>query len=68
MPGAVRVAISRYAGDIEATAWKWPDGTLALVMLNQSEEIRPVCVRLNDQEADLILYPRSILSARIRES
>ncbi|MBQ8161628.1 MAG: glucosylceramidase [Clostridia bacterium] len=68
VPGAVRVAISRYAGDIEATAWKWPDGTLALVMLNQSEEIRPVCVRLNDQEADLILYPRSILSARIRES
>ena len=66
IPGSVRIASSRYASDIEVTAWKRPDGALALVMLNPSEEIKPVCVRLNDQEADLILYPRSISSACIR--
>ena len=67
VPGSVRIASSRYSNEIEVTAWKRPDDTLALVMLNQSDEAKPICVRLNDQEADLILYPRSIASAVIRK-
>ena len=65
VPGSVRIASSRYSDDIEVTAWKHPDGTLAMVLLNPSKEVRPICVRLNDQEADVILYPQSITSAAI---
>ena len=67
IPGSARIASSRYTHEIEATAWKRPDGTLAIVMLNPSKGMQPVCVRLNNEEADIILYPRSITSAVIHD-
>ena len=65
-PGSVRVAVSRYTDDIEVTAWKQPEGTLTGVLLNRAAEICPVCVRLGDREADLLLYPCSVASFRIQ--
>jgi glucosylceramidase len=64
-PGSVRIGMSRYAEGVEVTAWKRPDGSLALVLLNKGEKEAPVVVRLNDQEAALVLMPRSISSAVI---
>ena len=65
VPGSVRIGMSRYAEGVEVTAWKRPDGSLALVLLNKGEQEAPVVVRLNDQEAALLLMPRSISSAVI---
>ncbi len=65
-PGATRIAATRYGEEIEVTAWKQPDGTLSGVLINRSAEARPICVRLNDQEADLLLPPQSIADFRIR--
>ena len=65
-PGAVRIASTRYSDDIEVTAWKQPDGRLTGVLINRSAESRPVCIRMNDQEADLLLQPRSIADFAIR--
>ncbi|MBQ6232227.1 MAG: glucosylceramidase [Clostridia bacterium] len=59
-PGSVRIAATRYAEEIEVTAWKQPDGTLAGVLINRSAEPKPICVRLRDQEAGLLLQPHSI--------
>ena len=59
-PGAVRIASTRYAEEIEATAWKQPDGTLSGVLINRSSEAKPLCFRLQDAEADLLLPPASI--------
>ncbi len=59
-PGAVRIASTRDSEDVEVTAWNQPDGALKGVLINRSAETRPVCVRLNDLEADLLLQPRSI--------
>ena len=64
-PGSVRIGMSRYAESVEATAWKRPDGSLALVLLNKGEKEAPLVVRLNDQEAALVLLPRSISNAVI---
>ena len=65
-PGAVRIASTRYSGDIEVTAWKQPDGRLAGVLINRAPEARPVCIRMNDQEADLLLPACSIADFSIQ--
>ena len=59
-PGAVRIAVTRYDEDIEVTAWKQTDGSLTGVLINRSETARPICIRLNDREADVLLPPCAI--------
>ena len=66
LPGSVRIAHTCFTDEVEATAWERPDGTLALVLLNRSAEPRPVCVRLNGQEAGAVLMPKSITSGTIK--
>ena len=65
-PGAVRIASTRYAEEIEVTAWKQGNGTLTGVLINRSAEARPVCVRLQNQEADLLLAPCSVADFTIQ--
>ena len=65
-PGAVRIASTRYAEEIEVTAWKQDNGTLTGVLINRSAEAQPVCVRLNGQEADLLLAPCSVADFTIQ--
>ena len=64
-PGAVRIASTRYSEDIDVTAWKHPDGRIALVLLNKSTENKPVCVRLNGLEAATMLWPSSLTAATL---
>lgn len=65
-PGSRRIGMSRFSDRVEATAWKRPDGSLALVLLNREDRNQPVVIRLEDMEAGLQLAPRSISSAVIR--
>lgn len=65
IPGSVRIASSTYSEQLEVTAWKRPNGTLAVILLNKSQTNSPVCFRLNNREADVILYPHSITSCVI---
>ena len=59
-PDSLRIAHSCYTDSVEITAWKRPDGTLSGVLVNRSQEICPVCLRLNGQEVSVLLYPRSL--------
>ena len=64
-PGSVRIAQTSYSDRVEATAWKRPDGTLAVVLLNRSLENQPVVVRMGGMEAGVLLYPESITTGII---
>ncbi len=66
-PGATGIAATRYSDEIEATAWKQPDGTLTGVLMNRTGEIRPVCLRLDGLEADLMMYPFSVADFSVTE-
>lgn len=66
VPGSVRIAHSRATEQVEATAWKRPDGTLALMLMNKSEAIAPICVRIDGMETELILYPKSVSSCILK--
>jgi glucosylceramidase len=65
VPGSVRIACTKYCECIDASAWWTPEGQLALLLLNKSEQNAPVTVRLNGLEAAVVLYPRSITAAII---
>ena len=60
------IASTRYSDEIEVTACKQPDGRLAGVLINRSAESKPICIRMNVQNADLLLQPRIIADFTIR--
>lgn len=48
-PGAVRIGCSRYTDKLEATAFKNPDESIVIVLLNQNEMDMPVTLRIGDE-------------------
>lgn len=66
VPGSRRIAHSRASEQVEATAWKRPDGSLALVLLNKAAEAAPVCLRVGGNETQLLLNPKSVSGCVIR--
>ena len=64
-PGAVRIASSTYSPDLEVTAAKNPDGTIALVVLNTSEETKVVNLRMNGTTTRLTFWGNSIATVLI---
>lgn len=64
-PGSVRIASTSFSSQVEVTAWRRPDQTLAAVIVHHGEEPQPVTLRLEDQEANFVLLPRSITVATI---
>lgn len=60
VPGSVRVGYSKYTEELDVTAYKRPDGSIAVVLLNKSDKPMPVSMRVNGQLAEILLYPESI--------
>lgn len=66
VPGSRRIACSRFGEQVEATAWKRPDGAIALLLLNKAETAAPVCVRVDGLETQLLLSPKSVSAGTLR--
>lgn len=62
-PGSVRIGVSRYTDKLAATAFRRPDGKLAVVLFNPGKAAVPVKLRLGGQLAELTAGPQSISSA-----
>lgn len=65
VPGSVRIGLSRYTNGLEATAFRRPDGVLAVVLFNASTESVPVNLRLDGQIAVLDMAPQTIMTGLI---
>jgi glucosylceramidase len=63
VPGSIRVETTRFSDDIDATAWKRPDGSLSLLLLNRTDRVLRPVIRLEDREAALELAPYELASA-----
>lgn len=59
-PGARRIATSSYRSDLEATAFKNPDGTYAVVVINATDAAHNFSLRHRNEIAPCSLPPRSI--------
>lgn len=64
-PGSVRIASTRYSEEIDATAWRRPDGTISLILLNRTDSEKDVTIRLNDWEADVSLFSYGLIACGI---
>jgi glucosylceramidase len=64
-PGAVRLATTKYTGELEITAWRNPDGRIIAVVLNTSDCELPCVLRMNGEMACFVAGPGSIMSAVI---
>ncbi|RED63213.1 glycoside hydrolase family 30 protein [Cohnella lupini] len=59
-PGAVRVGSSKYTEHLQTTAFKNTDGTIAVVVLNRSDEAIPYIVRNREEIAETVVEAHSI--------
>lgn len=67
VPGSVRIGFSRYTDQIDVTACRRPDGSLAVIFLNKSEKPLAVNLRVEGLLGEMILYPESITTGIIKE-
>lgn len=63
-PESRRIGLSRYTNQLEATAFK-KDNKISVVVLNQTENVYPVYLRIWGQCAKIMMPPNSIFSGRI---
>lgn len=65
--GDVRIASSAYTRDLENTAFRKPDGSLVVVLLNRTAKELPVKVRLKGQIATIRLPEESLVTCVVKE-
>ncbi|MBD5458604.1 MAG: glucosylceramidase [Lachnospiraceae bacterium] len=58
--GAVRIGHSCYTEEIEVTSFKNPDGSIVVVMLNQTQKDLPVTIRIKDECVSVVIKSLSI--------
>lgn len=59
-PGAVRIGITKYTDELEAVAFRNPDGQIVAVLLNRTDHTIKVNVRMEGQMAEITVAPESI--------
>ena len=59
-PGAVQVGHSSYSPLLETTAFKNPDGTIAIVVYNRSDDELPYNLRMNGDLLERMSEPHSV--------
>ncbi len=60
LPGSVRIAKTCFSDDVEVSAWRRPDGSILIFMLNKTSEAQKVFVRMNGMEAGILLAAKSL--------
>jgi glucosylceramidase len=66
-PDAVRIGLSRYTGELEATAFQNPDSSIAVVILNRGTKAKEAFVELPSGEACCVsVHAHEIVSVVLR--
>lgn len=61
--GAKRIAFTKYTSDLEMTAFKNPDDSIILVVLNRTDKEMPIVIRINSELAQFKISKNSITTA-----
>ena len=64
-PGAVRISCSSNRAQLLTTAFANPDGSIALVVMNETSEKIPYRLYLGDQAVETISLPHSIVTLKL---
>lgn len=65
-PGAKRIGYSKYTAKLDVTAFKNPDGSIAVVIMNDTDEAREANIRMNDEIAEITIAPQAIGTVLIK--
>ncbi|GAB6108346.1 glycoside hydrolase family 30 protein [Fusibacter bizertensis] len=65
--GAVRIATTQFTDKIEVVAFKNPDGTLVVILLNRQTELIETYLRMNEKLLNLKIPRESIVTVTISE-
>ncbi|MDF2941303.1 MAG: glucosylceramidase [Herbinix sp.] len=65
IPGTKRIAYTKYTERLEVTALKNPDGKIVIIVLNRSDEIIPVVIRLKGEYMSMEIESQSIATGII---
>ena len=65
VPGSVRIGLSKYTDKLESTAFLRPDGKLAVVIINRTDEEMPVYLRLKGEVLPVSLEEDAVMTVLI---
>lgn len=65
-PGAKRIGHSKYTDKLETTAFRNPDGTIAVIVMNRTEQELPFTLRFHDELAENIIPAHAIQTLLIK--
>ena len=67
-PEAVRIGLTKYSDKLEATAFRNPDGSIAVVLFNGGEEPLTVNLRMNRQVAEFAVKGKTIVTGIVDQN
>ncbi|MNC48865.1 O-Glycosyl hydrolase family 30 [compost metagenome] len=65
-PGAKRIGFSKYTDKLETTAFRNPDGTIAVIVMNRTEQELPFTLRFHDELAENMIPAHAIQTLLIK--
>lgn len=65
LPGSVRIASTKYTEQIDEVAYLTPENKIVVLLLNKSDQILSVNIRLNGKTGSLILAPELLSVCQI---
>ena len=65
LPGARRIASSKYTSDLDLTAWENRTGEIVIVALNRTEKDVPCVLRVQGMMTEFVVPAHAIVSGRI---
>lgn len=67
-PGAKRIGLTKYTNRLEATAFRNPDGSIAVVLFNGGEEPLAVNLRMNGQFAEFAVKGKTVATGIVNQN
>ncbi|ETT45079.1 MULTISPECIES: glycoside hydrolase family 30 protein [Paenibacillus] len=65
-PGAKRIGFSKYTDKLETTAFRNPDSTIAVIVMNRTEQELPFTLRFHDELAENMIPAHAIQTLLIK--
>lgn len=65
VPGSVRIAFTKYTDQLDAAAYRTPEGKIVVICLNKGEDMLPVNFRMQKKVAEVMLPGKMLASCVI---
>lgn len=62
IPGSVRIAVTKYTGQIDAAAYLTPEDKIVVILLSKADELLLVNLRIQGKAAEILLPGKALAS------